>query len=81
MLSQCSKLRFYFRAPATCLCVTHYETYSKVGKSMHTPGAQVSKSMHPAAKMCTQGAGCTLNFENCFIYAINSRYVDKHPYT
>ena len=23
---------------------------------MHTPGAQVSKSMHPAAKMCIQGA-------------------------
>ena len=30
-------------------------------------GAQVLKSMHPAAKMCTQGAGCTLNFEHCFI--------------
>ena len=27
---------------------------------MHMPGAQVSKSMHPAAKTCTQGAGCTL---------------------
>ena len=27
---------------------------------MHTQGAQVSKSVHPAAKMCTQGAGCTL---------------------
>ena len=23
---------------------------------MHTPGAQVSKSVHPAAKMCMQGA-------------------------
>ena len=32
---------------------------------MHTPGAQVSKSMHPAAKMCTQGAGCTLNLKHC----------------
>ena len=21
--------------------------------------------MHPAAKMCTQGAGCTLNFKHC----------------
>ena len=27
---------------------------------MHTPGAQASKSVHPAAKMCTLGAGCTL---------------------
>ena len=44
------------------------QTYSKVGKSMHTPGAQVSKSMHPAAIMCTQGAGCTLGFEHCCIY-------------
>ena len=31
---------------------------------MHMPDARVSKSMHPAAKMCTQGAGCTLNFEH-----------------
>ena len=28
---------------------------------MHTPGAQVSKSMHPAAKMCTQGAALISN--------------------
>ena len=32
---------------------------------MHTPGAQVSKCVHPATKMCTSGAGCTLNFEHC----------------
>ena len=32
---------------------------------MHTPGAQVCKFAHPAAKRCTQGAGCTLNFEHC----------------
>ena len=32
---------------------------------MHMPGTQVSKSMHPAAKMCTPGAGCTPNFEHC----------------
>ena len=31
---------------------------------MHTPGAQVMKPVHPAAKMYTQGAGCTLNFEH-----------------
>ena len=31
---------------------------------MHPPGAHVLKSVHPAAKMCTQGAGCTLNFEH-----------------
>ena len=34
---------------------------------MHTHGTQVSKFMHPAAKMCTQGAGCTLNFEHCSV--------------
>ena len=32
---------------------------------MHMPVAEGLKSMHPAAKMCTQGAGCTLNFEHC----------------
>ena len=32
---------------------------------MHTPGAQVRKSVHPAAKMGAQGAGCTLNFKHC----------------
>ena len=31
---------------------------------MHTPGVQVLKSVHPTVKMCTQGAGCTLNFEH-----------------
>ena len=31
---------------------------------MHMPGAQGLKSMHPAGKMSTQGAGCTLNFEH-----------------
>ena len=53
--------------PAICPCVTPSINLSKGGKSMHTPGAQLSKSMHPAAKMCTQGAGCTLNFEHCRI--------------
>ena len=32
---------------------------------MHTPGAQGLKSVHLAAKLCTPGAGCTLNFEHC----------------
>ena len=32
---------------------------------MHLPGAEVLKSVHPATKMCTPGAGCTLNFEHC----------------
>ena len=36
---------------------------------MHTPGAQVLRSVHPAAKMRTQGAGGTLNFEHCRVYA------------
>ena len=28
---------------------------------MHMPGAQGLKSKHPAAKMCTQSVGCTLD--------------------
>ena len=31
---------------------------------MHLPGAQVRKPVHPATKLCTLGAGCTLNFEH-----------------
>ena len=31
---------------------------------MHTPDAQVMKYMHLAAKVCTAGAGCTLNFKH-----------------
>ena len=37
----------------------YYSLYKSSGKIMHTPGAQVHKSMHLAAKMCThvtQGA-------------------------
>ena len=30
---------------------------------MYIPGTQALRSMHPAAKMCTPDAGCTLNFE------------------
>ena len=32
--------------------------------NMHMPSAHVLKSVLPAAKMCTQGAECTLNFEH-----------------
>ena len=32
---------------------------------MHLPGAQVRKYVHPASKLCTPGAGCTLKFEHC----------------
>ena len=53
--------------PTICLCVIHYINYINlnVGKGMHIQGALVSKSMPPAAEMCTQVAGCTLNFEHC----------------
>ena len=34
---------------------------------MHSPGAEVSKCVHPTAKLCTPGAGCTLNFEHCLV--------------
>ena len=42
-----------------------YKGIDRLEKNMHTPGAQVQKSVCPTAKMCTQGAGCTLNFEHC----------------
>ena len=48
------------------MCSSLYKGIILFKKNMHTPGAQVLKSVHPAAKMCTQGAGAgTLNFENC----------------
>ena len=46
---------------------------------MHTPGAQVLKYMHLAVKMCTQGAGCTLNFEHC-IYMYICIYIYIYVY-
>ena len=52
-------------------------TYLEVGESMYTPGAQVSKSKHPAAKMCTQGAECTFNFEHWII--IVQQYIIAIP--
>ena len=44
------------------MCTFLYKGIHYVQKHMHPPGAQMLKSMHPAVKMCTQGAGCTLNF-------------------
>ena len=41
-----------------------YKGIHYVQKNMHPEGAQMLNSMHPAAKMCTQGAGCILNFEH-----------------
>ena len=41
---------------------------------MHLPGAQGLKSMHPAAIMCTQGAGCTLNFKHLTTYGTYAWY-------
>ena len=42
-----------------------------MGSSLHigTPSAQVLISVHPAAKMCTQGTECILNFEHCDIFS------------
>ena len=45
-------------------------------ETVHTPGAQVLKDVHPAAKMCTQSAG--LNFEHCIIAIVliyGKRYI------
>ena len=62
------------RAPGSlsmCSPLLYYKGITML-ENMHTPGAQVLKSVHPAAKLCTQGAGCTLYFEHCttssFIY-------------
>ena len=57
--------------PAIFLYTHSYLKVFILGNTMHPKGAQVLKSMHPVAKMCTQGAGCTLNFEHC-IGMINS---------
>ena len=52
--------------PAVCSCVIPYiKEYQYVRKSIHTPDAQVLKSVHPEAKMCTKCARCTLYFEHC----------------
>ena len=40
---------------------------------MHPPGAQVLKYVHPAAKMCTQGAGCNLNFGHGQVNEFNNQ--------
>ena len=42
---------------------------------MHTRGAHVSKSVHPSAKMCTQGAGRTLNFEHYDSMSVNKCHI------
>ena len=38
--------------------------YVGLEKMVHLPDAHKFKSVHPAAKICTPGAGCTLNFEH-----------------
>ena len=49
---------------AVCPCVLPYIKVIIMLEGMYTPGAQVLKLVHPAAKICTQGAGCILNFEH-----------------
>ena len=56
--------------PAVCSCVPPYiKVLLCVRKNMHTP---VLKSFHPAAKMCTLGALCTLNFEHCYQHCVTA---------
>ena len=45
---------------------------------MHLPDEQVQKHVHPATKMCTPGAGCTLNFEHCFLMVFGTRTERDH---
>ena len=46
--------------PADFPCVQAYVRYRNDMKQ----GPQVTKCVHQAAKVCTPGAGCTLNFEH-----------------
>ena len=46
---------------------------------MYTPESRVNKDVHPAAKMCTQGAGCTLNFETLFNH-VNASRIEYEPF-
>ena len=50
--------------PAVCSCVLHYNSIKK-------SCAQGQKSVHPALKMCTPGAGCTFGLEHCIISLCN----------
>ena len=78
IVSQCSKLRFYFVHlpgaktphsvhPAICPCVAHCISLFKSWKRPAHTGCTAFKPMHPAAELCTPGAGCTLNFEHCLL--------------
>ena len=71
------EIQVLFCAHAGCMAFKKYApggrfniTFSlkEFKKSMHLTGAQVLKSVHPATKMYTPGAGCTLNFEHCCLY-------------
>ena len=66
-----SKLRFYVgfmlgrqnHAPGSLfMCSSSHKGIDMLEKSLHTLGAQRLKSVHTVLKMCTPGAGCTLNF-------------------
>ena len=47
---------------------------------MHLPGAQLPKPMHPAPKLCTPGAGCTLNFKHCLFCLFINVYAKVNPF-
>ena len=44
------------------MCSSSHKGINMLEKSLHTLGAQRLKSVHTVLKMCTPGAGCTLNF-------------------
>ena len=75
---QCSKLRFYIVhtqgawvakivRPAICPCVFPFIKVLIFSKKHAHTGCTGENSVHPAAKICTLGAGCTLNFEHCLM--------------
>ena len=47
---------------------------------MRSPGAQVPNCVHPTAKWCTPGAGCTLNFEQCVTIEKRYRFEELNDY-
>ena len=51
--------------PVNVSCVRPYIMYRN---NVHSPGAQVPKCVHPAAKWCMPGAGC----EHCTVCILES---------
>ena len=68
------KISFPVHMPGACASKTMHpavysrvhiiKTYLNLERSMHVPDAHVPTPLHLATKLCTLGAGYTLNFEH-----------------